>query len=391
MFLLLRDASMAAARRRAVAPPPAPVLELAALDARGVRDAVRDPSIRAIARAMPTRLVAPEPLDDVRAEDAAPGWGLVASGVSASPCTGAGVRVALLDTGIDRAHPAFLGVALTCRDFAGTGIDDANGHGTHCAGIVLGREVDGARIGVAPGGTDALIGKVLADDGRGRSEGLLRGLLWAAESGAHVVALAARLDTAGLAEELAAEGWPMGLAVSVALESHRMTLRLLHELLAMLGQLAADPVICAPAGNDSRRTIAPEFEVSVPDALTGVISVGALGQGASGLAPAPFSNAAPVMVAPGVNVVSAAAGGGLRPLNGTTMACAHVAGLAALWCEARRPGAAAAGAALMASCRTDGLDPRFADRFDCGLGMPRAPARSEPLSRAGRRRGSAGR
>ena len=139
MFLLLRDASMAAARRRAVAPPPAPVLELAALDARGVRDAVRDPSIRAIARAMPTRLVAPEPLDDVRAEDAAPGWGLVASGVSASPCTGAGVRVALLDTGIDRAHPAFLGVALTCRDFAGTGIDDANGHGTHCAGIVLGR------------------------------------------------------------------------------------------------------------------------------------------------------------------------------------------------------------------------------------------------------------
>ena len=196
--------------------PPAPVLETADLSPRDMRDATHDPAIAAVARAMPTRLIAPEPLDEVRSEDAEPAWGIAATGAEASPFTGAGVRVAVLDTGIDSDHPAFEGVTLTTRDFAGSGIEDANGHGTHCAGTVFGRDVEGTRIGVARGVTDALIGKVLADDGRGSSEMLFQAMKWASDLQAQVMSISLGFDFPGLVERLQEQGWPPLLAGSAA-------------------------------------------------------------------------------------------------------------------------------------------------------------------------------
>ena len=106
-------------------------------------------------------------------------WGVKAVGADVSARTGAGIVVAVLDTGIDASHPAFAGVEIIEEDFSGYGNGDVQGHGTHCAGTIFGRDVDGMRIGVAPGVTKALIGKVLGDDGNGGSDMLFRGIQWA--------------------------------------------------------------------------------------------------------------------------------------------------------------------------------------------------------------------
>ena len=82
-------------------------------------------------------------------------------GADTSSCTGNGIVVAVLDTGIDASHPAFAGVEVIQKDFTGEGDGDQHGHGTHCAGTIFGRNVNGTRIGVAMGVKKALIGKVL--------------------------------------------------------------------------------------------------------------------------------------------------------------------------------------------------------------------------------------
>lgn len=363
--------------------PPSPKLECAELSASDLRDVSRDPGVTAVAREMPTRLIEPQPLDEVRAEEAEAAWGIAAVGADVTAFTGAGVRVAVLDTGIDTGHPAFAGVSLHTRDFAGSGIEDANGHGTHCAGTVFGRDVDGTRIGVARGVTDALIGKVLGDDGSGTSDMLFRAIKWASDEQAQVISMSLGFDFPGLVERLVDQGWPTLLAGSAALEAYRQNLRMFDALMDMLRAQAAfsgGTVVCAAAGNESRRNIDPDFEVSasLPAAAFGVVSVGALGQGPAGLNVASFSNTNPTVSGPGVNVISAAIGGGLRPLNGTSMACPHVAGIAALWWEAQRASgnpafAGAVQARLLATCTTAPIDPAT-DALDRGQGLVQAPA-----------------
>ena len=66
------------------------------------------------------------------------------------------------------------------KNFTGEAPSDQHGHGTHCAGTIFGREVQGRRIGVAPGVGRALIGKVLGEGGGG-SDQLARAMLWACE------------------------------------------------------------------------------------------------------------------------------------------------------------------------------------------------------------------
>ncbi|MGP0091033.1 MAG: S8 family serine peptidase [Xanthobacteraceae bacterium] len=126
---------------------------------------------------MPTKLI--EPRASSAGDDGEAPWGIDAVGATACRFSGAGIRAAVLDTGIERHHPAFAGVDIAEMDFSGTGNGDRQGHGTHCAGTIFGREVNGLRIGVAPGIDAALIGKVLGDDGRGKSTVIFAGLKWA--------------------------------------------------------------------------------------------------------------------------------------------------------------------------------------------------------------------
>ena len=239
------------------ASPPEPSIELEDLDLKARKDLTRDPSVVAITRPMPVQLIrpiaddgAPRALDPDPNDPTAPGdpappapppvpvppapppvaaadaWGIEAVGASRSAFTGNGTVVAVLDTGIDRAHPAFAGVTLVEQDFSGDGDGDRVGHGTHCAGTIFGRDVDGARIGVARGVTRALIGKVLDDHGGGSSENVLRGLRWAVEQGADVISMSIGLDFPGVVKQQVDAGMPIELATSVALEAYRGNARM---------------------------------------------------------------------------------------------------------------------------------------------------------------------
>jgi subtilisin family serine protease len=369
--------------------PGEPRIDVLSLDKQQVRDLARDPEVKAVARLMPTQLIVPVSDEDAgldsevqSTEGAGPTWGVSAVGADVSQRTGAGVVIAVLDTGIDSTHPAFQGVSLSEEDFSGSGNGDRQGHGTHCAGTIFGREVDGTRIGVATGVSQALIGKVLADDGRGDSDMLFRGIQWAVDKGAHVISMSLGFDFPGMVQRLQEAGWPVDLATSVGLEAYRGNLRMFDALMQLIerrGAFTPGTVVVAASGNESKRQVNADYELaaSLPAAAEGVVSTGALAQSANGLTVAPFSNTFVQVAAPGVAIVSARAGGGLRSLNGTSMATPHAAGVAALWWEdvLASPLPATAGtvtARLLANADITALAPGV-DVADRGVGLVRSP------------------
>jgi subtilisin family serine protease len=363
-----------------IATPPALAIETLDATVEEAQAAVLDRQVEAITVPMPISLIKPFDADvPANAAAAADAWGIAAVGADASSFTGEGVVVAVLDTGIDRAHPAFAGVDIVEKDFSGSGNGDRNGHGTHCAGTIFGRDVNGKRIGIARGVKRALIGKVLADNGGGSSDMIFRGIQWALEQGAQVISMSLGFDFPGAVQRMVNAGVPVAPATSSALEAYRSNLLFFDALMQMVvakGAFGDTAVVVAATGNESNR---PQYTVAVslPAATREVISVAALGRDASGTLRVPkFSNTMPQLAAPGVDILSAKAGGGLVTMSGTSMACPHVAGVAALWWEAVRKSGATIGVAglvtskLLGMARPGGLVEGSADR---GAGIVTAP------------------
>lgn len=345
------------------------------IPASAVADLVNDPATIAAAPDMPTSLIEPFSGPSAVTGDA---WGIAAVGADLSAFDGSGVRVAVLDTGIDVGHPCFAGMNIVQQDFSGSGNGDVKGHGTHCAGTIFGRDV-GGRIGVARGVTEAFIGKVLDDTGRGTALTVLRGMQWAVNLGAKVISMSLGFDTPGLVEKLIAKGYPPKIAAAQALSTYQMNLRLFDRHLSLLKAQASfgqDALIIAATGNASERATNPAYRVpaSLPAAAEGVLSVGALQQSAGGLTVTSFSNSLPALCAPGFDVRSAWPGGGTKTLAGTSMACPHVAGLAALWWQSLGPNAGADSVSLRlrGAAQHAALKPGF-NHTDVGLGLARAP------------------
>lgn len=384
-YLILRTGRMATAdpfsppSALGAALPSSLSVETAEIDRRDVATLARDRTVAAIAPPMPLSLITPVEMRDATAQEAAAtAWGISAVGAAGTNLDGSGVTVAVLDTGIDPAHPAFHGVELTRRNFTAEADDDLHGHGTHCAGTIFGRDVDGTRIGVARGVRRALIGKVLGKGG-GSSESLVDAVLWAADNGAHIVSMSLGVDFPGYATALVQQlGLPQQLAVSRALEGYRQNVLLFERMATLLRAHSQTTLVIAAAGNESRRDEDPRFEIGVspPAVAEGIISVAALGQSAGGLDAAPFSNTGANLSAPGVAVVSARRGGGLATMSGTSMATPHTAGVAALWAQRliqqNQLSSFNLMARLVGSCTLEGLKADI-DIIDVGAGLVRAP------------------
>ncbi|HEV7707197.1 MAG TPA: S8 family serine peptidase, partial [Asanoa sp.] len=229
---------------------------------------------------------------------------------------GHGVKVAVLDTGIDATHPDLGGKVAETRNFS-TSPDtvDHFGHGTHVASTIAGtgQASGGSRKGIAYG-ADLLIGKVLGDDGVGFESQIIEGMQWAAGSGAKVVNMSLGGDpTDGLD--------PMSLAVD--------------ELSRQSGTL-----FVVAAGNAGGTAT-----VGSPGAARDALTVGAVDRADQ---IADFSSRGPRLgdqglkpeiTAPGVDIVAARAAGTTmgNPVDayytaasGTSMATPHVAGAAAI-------------------------------------------------------------
>ena len=260
---------------------------------------------------------------------------------------------------------------------------DTNGHGTHVAGTIFGRNVDGKRIGVAPGVKKALIGKVLSPSG-GATEAIYNAIEWAHRRRADVISMSLGIDFPGLVTRLIQSGFPEDIAASRALEAYRSNIRLFDRLAESIKSRVATgrgALLVAASGNESRRNQDLRYTVAVapPAAADGFVSVGAVQQTGNADAPfavASFSNTGCLVAAPGSSILSARVGGGLVNKSGTSMATPHVAGAAALWTQKLFPdGERPKGWALDVQRKLEANAVSYSGLFrsDIGLGIVRAP------------------
>ncbi len=292
---------------------------------------------------VPLRLIKPLNNNVANPETEEVSWGVTAVQADQSKFTGKGVKVAVLDTGIDIHHTAFKGVNFTQKDFTGEGVGDVNGHGTHCAGTIFGKDVGGKRIGIARGVEDVLDGKILDNDGDGDLRSLYKGLLWAVGEDADVISLSLGFDFPGYVKRRIEEDkLPADLAASDAIVAAIDNSKLFESFMRQIKDaalLSGGCVIVAAAGNEScadEENPNHRIAAAMPSATADIISVGAIDKH---FAVPGFSNKLPDVCAPGVNILSAKNGNGKDPssglthMDGTSMACPHVAGVAALWWE----------------------------------------------------------
>lgn len=229
---------------------------------------------------------------------------------------GTGVKIAIVDTGIDPTHPDFAGRIQATRDFSGKGsVADGHGHGTHVASIAAGSGAAGGGkyVGVAP---EALlcVAKVLADNGGGMMSDVMAGIEWAVDEGARVINLSLGSPGPGDGDD----------ALSTLCDA----------------AVAEGVVVCVAAGNagPGASTVGP------PGVARLVITAGATDKsdgiaGFSSRGPTADGRTKPDVVFTGVGIVAArAAGTGMgapvsdhyTSASGTSMATPHATGAVAL-------------------------------------------------------------
>jgi hypothetical protein len=319
-----------------------------------------------------------------KAKQTGTAWGLRALGVDPKILDGGGVTVAVIDTGIMRSHPAFAHIpqeAIVEVDFTVKpgGVQqvsgDSDGHGTHCAATICGGVVDGIRIGVAPKIDKLLVAKAIG--GTRGSAALLDAMNWAVANDADVISMSLGFDFVGYQKYLVdEENYEPEAAMSMALTAFRDNVRVFDAWMALLRarrKQGFDPLVIAATGNESDR---PKFVVdkASPSEAESVVAVGAISEA---FLIAPFSNKNPTFVGPGVDVLSAGIEEELTVMSGTSMACPHIAGIAALyWQFARSSGRATAERVSRMMTNSAEKNRNMLQKYmssDCGFGMPRAP------------------
>jgi len=172
---------------------------------------------------------------------------------------------------------------------------------------------------------------------------------------------------------MVARGVPAALATMSALREQREISRAVAALRTYLEVRSPNVMFIAASGNESAR---PTFVLDAGLPAAELFAVGAVGADGSRWKVAEFSNGRAELVAPGVDVVSAAPGGGWVSMSGTSMATPHVAGVAALWIEKlRAEGNAHIPDAVRSMLRQTASRQALvdADRYATGAGMVQSP------------------
>ena len=272
-----------------------------------------------------------------------PSWGLNAFSVPTiwgAEIFGRGVGVCHLDTGADVSHPLLASAVRECVEIGpdgtvtgASGTDD-QGHGTHTAAIIAGRQMGAKNFGVAPG-SDLYCAKIIGSNSKQR---LLGGLEWAIEKKARV------------------------LNISMGLVGYSP---FFVEVFSRLEGFGILPIVAI--GNEGPGTSRSPGNYSQALAVGAIDREYAVWSDSSSIK---FDRAddplKPDLVAPGVDIVSAKRGGGLLADTGTSMAAPFVAGVAALLLEAIP---AASPAALRKSITDSAVLAGGMSELRCGHGM----------------------
>jgi subtilisin len=276
-------------------------------------------------------------------------WGLQQLGIPQlwkEGLTGKGVLVGHLDTGIDGKHPALKGAIGSYAEFDSLGTlvpgakpTDSGNHGTHTAGTIAGRRVKNVSFGVAP---EATLASAMVIEGGNVIARILGGIDWAIGQNVRI------------------------LSMSLGLPGYDDMFRPITKIIRQRGIL---PVFAV--GNEGPGT--SRYPGNYPEAL----SVGAIDEdgniadfSSSQLFRRTANPSVPLIVGPGVGVLSCTPGNTYELMDGTSMATPHIAGLAALLIQAKpKISVNNLEAAIIASCKmTKNLRPERA-----GRGMPFGP------------------
>ncbi len=262
--------------------------------------------------------------------DAPEGWD--AAGLGSFPATG-GVRIGIVDTGIDQTHPELSGKTTGCADSIGGVVvegacADDSLHGTHVAGTIAAKANNATGVaGVAFNASLVICKALRGGAGVGLTSDVANCINWTHSKGAKVISMS------------------LGGGASTTLQSAVAN--------AWKGGAATGSVLIAAAGNDGNSTL------SYPAGYSEVVSVAATDHRD---AKASFSNSNPdvEVAAPGVNVLSTIPGGQYAELSGTSVATPHASGVAGvLW--QLFPTDTAAGVRSRLSSTVDDLGPAGRD------------------------------
>ena len=220
-----------------------------------------------------------------------------------SEFTGAGVKVGIMDSGIDYNHPDLDDNYAGGYDFVNDDSDpmDDEGHGTHCAGIVAAEDNDIGGVGVAPD-AELYALKIMDSNGDAYVSDIITGLEWAVNNELDIVSLSFGADYGSTSLQTACNAaYNSGL------------------------------IIVAAAGNDGT-FFGSGDTVDYPARYSSVIAVGAVDS--YNVRPSWSSTGSTLeLVAPGVSIYSTMMGDTYGTESGTSQATPHVVGVAALVLE----------------------------------------------------------